>query len=271
MIIIIFESFKGSTNDENGNRIGGLVSRYMSNIVTGGDSSEKLPKEFRRPLSSEAKIEEFSQFSIPDSSHLQVYLRKYPNFRESNTPFHLFEPSPEELEENELIQRQRKEAKEENLRRRNEEKKTGRKPTRKTKGRSIVFQGVPDSSSNSNEGEAGPSGVGRGHESIEEALDAAEAEGQDQESVDVEDEDEEDPFILEYIENQIEENDDEEFGIYDDRQIEFVDEEEVANDPVYDFLEDDENNDAQYINLVADLPSRRKTKRPSRFDDYDMN
>ena len=239
----------------------------MSLLVTGGDSSEKLPNEFRRPLSTEAKIEEFSEFTAPNQSHLQVYLRKFPNFRESNIPFFRFEPSPEEFEQNEEIERRKKEEKEENLRRRNEERQAGRKPSRKRTGRSIVFHGLPDSS-NANEGEAGPSGIGRNHESIEEALDAAEAEGQDQESGNDEDED---PFILEYMENQIEENNDEEFGIYDDRQIEFVDEDENANDPIYDFLENDENDNSQYINLVGDLPAKRVSKRPSRFDDYDMN
>ena len=242
----------------------------MSLLVTGGDSSESLPKEFRRPLSTEAKIEEFSEFTIPDSSHLQVYLRKYPNFRESNIPFYQFEPSPEELEQNEAIERRRKEEKEENLRRRNEERQAGRKPTRKRTGRSIVFQGLPDPPSNSNE--AGPSGVSRNHESIEEALDAAEAErpAERQSDNDEDDDEDEDPFILEYIENQIEENNDDEFGIYDDRQIEFV-EEDIPNEPFYDFDENGENNEAPYINLIADLPTKRARKKPSRFDDYDLN
>ena len=236
----------------------------MSVLVTGGDSSEKLSKEFRRPFSSEAKIEEFSKFSIPDPSHLQVYLRKYPNFRETNVPFFQFHPSPEELEQNALIERKRKEEKEENLRRRKEERQAGRKPSTRRTGRSIVFQGEPDPPS---EGEPGPSGIGRNYESIEEALDAAEAEGQD-EADDIEDED---PILLDYIENQIEENNDDEFGIYDNRNIEYVDGDGNENDPAFDFLENDENDEFHYINLIADLPQKRVRKKPSRFNDYELN
>ena len=246
--------------------MGGMVSRYMSNLVTGGDSSEKLPKEFRRSLSTEAKMEEFSRFSIPDSSHLQIYLRKYPNFRESNIPFHQFEPSEHELEENLLIERRKKEEKEANLRRRKEGK--GTNPGRRI-GRSIIFQGLPDPSGDSSQNEPGPSGIPHNYEDIEAALAAAEAE-EDQESVNGENED---PVILEYIENQIEENNDEEFGIFDDRQIEFVDEDEDenVNDPIFEFVQNDEIDDSQYINLIADLPAKRSRKRPSRFDDFDLN
>ena len=102
----------------------------MSFLVTGGDSSEKLAKPFRRSLSTEAKIEEFSSFKIPDISHLQCYLRKYPNFQEENIPFCQFQPSQRELEENNLIERKRKEEKGKKLR--------GR-------ARSIVFEGEPGS------------------------------------------------------------------------------------------------------------------------------
>ena len=227
----------------------------MSNFITGGDTSEKLTKEFRRPLSTNAKIEEFSQFSIPDISHLQAYLRKYPSFREENMPFFLFQPSNEELEENARIERRKKEEKENNLRRKKSSERN----------RLIVFQGEPGPSDIPSQNQAGPS---RAYDNIEDALDAALAEEPDSES----DEENEDPIILEYIDNQIQQNNDGEFAIYDDRPIEFVDEvqEENINNPVFDF-EENEDDDSHYINLISNLPQKRSRKKPSRFDDYDLN
>ena len=228
----------------------------MSNFVTGGDTSEKLSKEFRRPLSTEAKIDEFSQFSIPDISHLQVYLRKYPSFRQENVPFFLFEPSRQELEDNASIERRKKEEKEKNLR-----KKSSKRD------RLIVFQGEPGPSNAPSQNQAGPS---RAYENIEDALDGALAGRPDPES---DDEENEDPVILEYIQNQInQQNNDEEYANFDDRQIEFVgeDQDENINNPIYEFAENDDD-DAHYINLIDNLPQKRSRKKPSRFDDYQMD
>ena len=225
----------------------------MSIMITGGDSSEKLSKEFRRPLSTEAKIEEFSQFSIPDISHLQVYMRKYPSFREENVPFFQFEPTRKELEENATIERRKKEEKENNSRRKNPSKRN----------RLIVFEGEPGPSDAPNQNQAGPSGTSRQYENIEDALDAALAEGQEPEP----DDENEDPVVLEYIHDQIQQNNDEEFAVFDDRQVELVGE----DNPIYEFAENDD--DAHYINLISNLPRVRSSrqKRPSRFDDFQMN
>ena len=211
--------------------------------MKGGDSSEKLSKEFRRPLSAAAKIEEFSNFTMPDDerSHLQCFLRKFPNFLESNIPFYQYVPSPEELQKNREIERRKKEL----------------PKTKGTRGRSIIFHGEPGPSGISNQNEPGPSS--RQHETIEAALEAAMNEANEESEA----EEFEDPVILEYIQNQIEEND----------QIEFVGQDQDGNDvdPVYEFLENDDEIDARFINLIPEDRQKRIRKRPSRFDDFELN
>ena len=226
-------------------------------LIIGGDSSEKLTKEFRRPLSSNAKIEEFSGFSMPDKSVLQCYIRKFPNFLESNTPFFEYEPTQEEIDRNKRIETQ--------LMEQIEKDKKSKKGTIRTdvnvRGRSIYFHGEPGPSGISNQNEAENH---QRYDSIEAAVEAGMAEG-DQEVADDEDED---SIIQEFIRDQLAEN------ANNEQEIEFVGHDGDGNhvDPIYEFLDNEENEiDARYINLIPENRQKRIRKRPSRFDDFDLD
>ena len=220
----------------------------MSCFLSGGDSSEKLSKEFRRPLSKMSKIEDFSNFSMTEEKvdWLRCFLRKYPNYLESNEPFYLYEPTEQELRLNTEIERKRKEEKEKG--------KTDKTKKKGKQGNSIVFQGIDEPDPN----QPGPSGLQNQHrfETIEDALAAAQAEGQN--NLDIDDED----FAI--LDNQ-------EIGYIGQNEIDQdAPDEEIAEDIVYEFIENNQDND-EIINLLPQLPPRRQRKKPSRFDDYDLN
>ena len=117
-----------------GKRYGGLLSRYLSNLVTGGDSSEVLEKSVRRELSSDEFIQEVSDYEAPPLSHFEIYAQKNRVYKSTNLPFYKFVPTPEELQAHEDEQNEIKRIKEiERIRKRDEKRNENTKTTKTTK------------------------------------------------------------------------------------------------------------------------------------------
>ena len=81
-----------------GKRYGGLLSRYLACLVTGGDSSEVMEKTARRELCSDEFIQEVSDYEVPPLSHFEIYAQKNRVYKSTNLPFYKFVPTPEELQ-----------------------------------------------------------------------------------------------------------------------------------------------------------------------------
>ena len=113
---------------------GGLLSRYLSTLVTGGDTCEVMEKSDRQELSSDDFFEEISDFELPPLAHFEIYARKFRVYKSDNLPFHKFAPTPEELHVNEHLNEQTKKRKL-NIKRQQQENNYKTKPS---KSRQIV-------------------------------------------------------------------------------------------------------------------------------------
>ena len=95
-----FIHVKGSQVDGNGNRIGGWRSRYYSNFITAGGSSELLTAVDRRNVCLPENLEAFNNFQPPELYVYQCYHRRYPSYHRDNVPFYLYHPTQHEIEIN---------------------------------------------------------------------------------------------------------------------------------------------------------------------------
>ena len=50
-----------------GLKVGGLLSRYLSELITGGQPSDHVPKEDRQRLCLPSQVQDFVSFSTPES------------------------------------------------------------------------------------------------------------------------------------------------------------------------------------------------------------
>ena len=120
-----------------GKTYGGLLSRYLSTLITGGDSSEIMEKSDRRELCSDEFIQEVSDYELPPLSHFEIYANKNRVYKSTNLPFYKFSPTPQELKAYEDEQNEIKRIKEIERKRKLDEKRNGKakatETTKKTK------------------------------------------------------------------------------------------------------------------------------------------
>ena len=107
---ITFIQIKGSQTF-NEKRIGGLLSRYYSNFITAGGSSELLTKVDRRNLCLPENIEAFRNFQPPELYVYQCYHRRFPSYSRDNVPFFRYQPTQHEIDLNQEICRKMEEQK----------------------------------------------------------------------------------------------------------------------------------------------------------------
>ena len=124
--MISFIQIKGSQTF-NEKRIGGLLSRYYSNFITAGGSSELLTKVDRRNLCLPEYIEDFRNFQPPELYVYQCYHRRYPSYSRDNLPFFRYQPTQHEIDINQEIcqkmEEQKKKDREEAKKKREERKR----------------------------------------------------------------------------------------------------------------------------------------------------
>ena len=124
--MVIFIQIKGS-QVVNGNRIGGWLSRYYSNFITGGGTSELMTKVDRRNLCLPENVEAFNNFKLPELYYYQCYHRRYPSYSRDNVPFYRYHPTQQEIDTNleicRKMEEQKKKDREEAKKKREERKR----------------------------------------------------------------------------------------------------------------------------------------------------